>query len=153
MHRNLIETVMGGVVLAVAVFFLIFAYTSADLGDVDGYEVTANFPWIDGLSVGSDVRISGVKVGTVVGQRLDPETFLAEVRMSIDDAIQLPLDTAAVIASESLLGGKYLKLEPGGDLETIPAGGRIEYTQASPNLEELLGRAIFGSQQSSGDGL
>ncbi len=149
MHRNLIETVMGGVVLAVAVFFLAFAYTSADLGSVDGYEVVARFQSIEGLSVGSDVRISGVKVGTVVSQELDPLSFLAEVRMSIDDSIELPIDTAAIIASESLLGGKFMRLEPGGDEELIGPGGIVEYTQAPVNVEELLGRFIFGSQSDS----
>ena len=149
MHRNLIETVMGGVVLVVALFFLVFAYTSADLGKVEGYEVTARFPSIEGLTVGSDVRISGVKVGSVVGHELDTLTFQAEVRMSIDDSIELPIDTAAIIASESLLGGKFMRLEPGGDEELIGPGGAIEYTQAPVNLEELLGRFIFGSQ---GDG-
>lgn len=146
MHRNLIETVMGGVVLVVALFFLVFAYTSADLGKVDGYEVTASFPSIEGLNVGSDVRISGVKVGTVVGQKLDPLTFLVEVRMGIDDSVELPIDTAAIIASESLLGGKFMRLEPGGDEDVIGPGGEIEYTQAPLNLEELVGRFIFGSQ-------
>lgn len=137
---------MGGVVLVVALFFLVFAYTSADLGKVDGYEVTASFPSIEGLNVGSDVRISGVKVGTVVGQKLDPLTFLVEVRMGIDDSVELPLDTAAIIASESLLGGKFMRLEPGGDEDVIEPGGAIEYTQAPLNLEELVGRFIFGSQ-------
>ncbi len=146
MHRNLIETVMGGVVLVVALFFLAFAYTSADLNRVDGYEVTARFPSVEGLTVGSDVRISGVKVGSVVGYELDPLTFLAEVRMSIDDSIELPIDTAAVIASESLLGGKFMRLEPGGDEELIANGGEIEYTQAPVNLEDLIGRFIYGSQ-------
>jgi len=146
MHRNLIETVMGGVVLVVALFFLVFAYTSADLGKVDGYEVTASFPSIEGLNVGSDVRISGVKVGTVVGQKLDPLTFLVEVRMGIDESVELPIDTAAIIASESLLGGKFMRLEPGGDEDVIGPGGAIEYTQAPLNLEELVGRFIFGSQ-------
>lgn len=149
MHRNLIETVMGGVVLAVALFFLVFAYTSADLGSVDGYEVVARFQSIEGLSVGSDVRISGVKVGTVVSQELDPLSFLAEVRMSIDESIELPIDTAAIIASESLLGGKFMRLEPGGDEELIGPGGVVEYTQAPVNVEELLGRFIFGSQSDS----
>ena len=149
MHRNLIETVMGGVVLAVALFFLVFAYTSADLGSVDGYEVVARFQSIEGLSVGSDVRISGVKVGTVVSQKLDPLSFLAEVRMCIDDSIELPIDTAAIIASESLLGGKFMRLEPGGDEELIGPGGMVEYTQAPVNVEELLGRFIFGSQSDS----
>ena len=146
MHRNLIETVMGGVVLAVALFFLVFAYTSADLGSVDGYEVVARFQSIEGLSVGSDVRISGVKVGTVVSQKLDPVTFLAEVRMSIDNSIELPIDTFAIIASESLLGGKFMRLDPGGEEDLIGPGGLVEYTQAPVNLEDLLGRLIFGSQ-------
>ena len=150
MHRNLIETVMGGVVVAVALLFLVFAYTSADLGKVDGYEVTANFPSIEGLNIGSDVRISGVKVGTVVGQKLDPLTFLVEVRMGIDDSVELPIDTAAIIASESLLGGKFMRLEPGGEEDMIGPGGAIEYTQSPLNLEELVGRFIFGSQ-SDGD--
>ncbi|MEE8272279.1 MAG: outer membrane lipid asymmetry maintenance protein MlaD [Alphaproteobacteria bacterium] len=143
MQRNMIETVMGAVVLAVAMFFLIFAYTSAGLGRVDGYEVTAKFSSIAGLAVGSDVRISGVKVGSVIGQELDTTTFLAEVRMSIDDSIELPTDTAAVIASEGLLGGKYMRLDPGGDIDIIADGGIIEYTQSPPDLEELLGQVIF----------
>ena len=77
MRRNTIETVLGGVVIVVAGFFLVFAYTSADLRRVDGYEVTANFSSVGGLQSGSDVRISGVKVGTVTSQTLDPSTYLA----------------------------------------------------------------------------
>ena len=150
MHRNLIETVMGGVVLVVALFFLVFAYTSADLGSVEGYGVTARFPSVEGLTVGSDVRISGVKVGSVVSHELDPLTFLVEVRMSIDESIELPIDTAAIIASESLLGGKFMRLEPGGDEELITPGGEIEYTQAPVNLEDLIGRFIYGSQSDGG---
>jgi phospholipid/cholesterol/gamma-HCH transport system substrate-binding protein len=111
MRRNTIETVLGGVVIVVAGFFLVFAYTSADLRRVDGYEVTANFSSVGGLQSGSDVRISGVKVGTVTSQTLDPSTYLAVVHMSIDPSIKLPKDTVAVIASESLLGGKYMSLQ------------------------------------------
>ncbi|WP_366657292.1 outer membrane lipid asymmetry maintenance protein MlaD [Fodinicurvata sp. EGI_FJ10296] len=150
MSRNVIETVMGGVVLLVAAFFLVFAYTSANLGSVNGYDVTARFANADGLSVGTDVRISGVRVGSVVEHRLDPETFMAEVRLSIDPTIELPADTVAVIASEGLLGGRYMRLDVGGDPETIPADGRIIYTQSTPGLEQLIGQAIYGLQ-SGGD--
>ncbi len=121
MRRNTIETVLGGVVIVVAGFFLVFAYTSADLRRVDGYEVTANFSSVGGLQSGSDVRISGVKVGTVTSQTLDPSTYLAVVHMTIDPSIKLPKDTVAVIASESLLGGKYMSLQPGGDPDRDPA--------------------------------
>jgi phospholipid/cholesterol/gamma-HCH transport system substrate-binding protein len=150
MRRNTIETVLGAVVLAVAALFLLFAYRSADLGSVQGYELEAHFSSTGGLQTGSDVRISGVKVGTVNAQTLDPKTFLAVVRMSIDSSVQLPKDTVAVIASESLLGGKFMALEPGGDPDTIPAGGRIEYTQSTPGIEQLLGQVIFSLQSMSG---
>ncbi|AWK86517.1 outer membrane lipid asymmetry maintenance protein MlaD [Azospirillum thermophilum] len=152
MRRNVIETVMGGVVLVVAAFFLAFAYTSADLRKVQGYALTANFSSISGLQSGSDVRISGVKVGTVVGLTLDPKSYQAVVHLSVDPTIKLPRDTAAVIASESLLGGKYLSLEPGGDPDTIAPNGRIEYTQSTPGIEQLLGQVIFSLQNMSKGG-
>lgn len=146
MRRNMIETVLGAVVLAVAAFFLVFAYTSADLRRVEGYTVTAGFSSISGIAAGSDVRISGVKVGSVTGMTLDPKSFQAVVSMSIDPGVKLPADTAAVVASESLLGGKFMSLEPGGEEDTIQPGGRIAYTQSSPGLEQLLGQVIFSLQ-------
>lgn len=156
MHRNVIETVLGAVVLLVAGFFLVFAYSSADLHRVKGYELTAQFSNIGGLQNGADVRISGVKVGSVVGLSLDPTAYLAVVHLSVDPSIKLPHDTVALVASESLLGGKYLSLEPGGDTQMLPVGGRIEYTQSTPGFEQLLGQVIFSLQnigkQQSGNG-
>lgn len=146
MRRNVIETVLGGVVLAVAGLFLAFAYTSANLRKVDGYEVTAAFTSIAGLQAGSDVRISGVKVGTVSSLTLDPVTYQAVVHMTVDRAVKLSKDTAAVIASESMLGGKFLALEPGGEEEFIKPGGRIQFTQSTPGIEQLLGQVIFSLQ-------
>ncbi|WP_119677966.1 outer membrane lipid asymmetry maintenance protein MlaD [Indioceanicola profundi] len=152
MRRNVIETVMGAVVLVVAGFFLFFAYTSADVGAVSGYQLTARFSSTGGLSPGADVRISGVKVGTVREQYLDKQTFQAVVVMEIDPSVQLPLDTSAVIASESLLGGRYLQLQPGADEEALKGGDTIEYTQSAVNLEELLGRFMFSSGGGSSGG-
>ncbi|MBP2230156.1 outer membrane lipid asymmetry maintenance protein MlaD [Azospirillum agricola] len=149
MRRNVIETVLGGVVLAAAAVFLAFAYKSADLRKVQGYELTANFSSITGLQSGADVRISGVKVGSVSALTLDPKSYQAVVHLSLDNTVKLPKDTAAVIASESLLGGKFLSLEPGGDPDTIQPNGRIEYTQSTPGLEQLLGQVIFSLQSMS----
>ena len=146
MHRNVIETVLGAVVLLLAGLFLVFAYSSADLRKVKGYQLTAQFSSIGGLQNGADVRISGVKVGSVAGLTLDSASYLAVVHLSIDPAIKVPRDTVALVASESLLGGKYLSLEPGGDTETLPPGGRIEYTQSTPGFEQLLGQVIFSLQ-------
>ncbi|NCC22708.1 MAG: outer membrane lipid asymmetry maintenance protein MlaD [Alphaproteobacteria bacterium] len=150
MKRNVIETVLGAVVLFVAGFFLVFSYRTSNVGAVDGYNVVADFAGIGGLRPGDEVQISGVKVGTVAAVSLSPDTYLARVTMSIDDSVRLPDDTAALISSESLLGGRYLSLEPGASDEMIPRGGRIEYTQAPQNLEQLLGQFIFSMQSDGG---
>ncbi|WP_114391987.1 outer membrane lipid asymmetry maintenance protein MlaD [Oleisolibacter albus] len=145
MRRNVIETVLGAVVLAVAGLFLFFAYTTSHVRAVSGYTVEARFSSTGGLNAGSDVRISGVKVGTVTQQFLDPQSFQAVIRMQIDQSVQLPVDTSASIASESLLGGRFVALQPGGEEEKLKDGGRIEYTQSAVNLEDLLGRFIFNA--------
>lgn len=143
MKRSIIETALGAVVILVAISFLMFSINTAKVGKVSGYELNARFSGIGGLGVGDDVLISGVKVGSVIAVTLDPETFLALVKMSIDDGVKVPTDTAALISSESLLGGRYLALEPGADEENLKPGGMIEYTQAPQNLEQLLGQFIF----------
>ena len=143
MKRNAVETVMGAVVLVVAAVFLFFAYSTTQVRTVGGYEISARFGRVDGVRDGGDVRISGIKVGTIISQTIDPKTFDAVVRMSIDPAIKLPKDTAASITSSGLLGDKYLALEPGGASETIPAGGQIGQTQSSISIEALLAKFMF----------
>ena len=149
MSRNVVETVLGAVVLAVALGFLAWAYGRSDAGDPGGYTLTARFDRVDGLETGGDVRISGIKVGKVLGQRLDPQTYRAEVTFSVRDGIELPSDSSAAIVSSGLLGGKYLSVVPGGDVELLKGGGEITLTQSSVNLEDLIGRYIFGGGQGS----
>lgn len=143
MSGHAIETVMGALVLAVAAFFLFFAYTTSQVEGVSGYPVTARFSSVSGLHVGSDVNLAGVKVGTVTGETLDPKTFLVTVHMTIGRQYKLPLDTVAKIVSPGLLGDKYMALEPGGSDKTIAPGGRIKYTQAAVDLEDLIGQMIY----------
>jgi phospholipid/cholesterol/gamma-HCH transport system substrate-binding protein len=157
--RNVIETLMGAVVLLVAAFFLIFAYTAANVGAVEGYRVSARFDDIGGLTPGSDVTISGVRVGSVVGTTVDPDTFQAVVTMTIDRAIRLDEFTSATVTSSGLLGGNHISLQPGGGEMMIEPGGSIEYTQSTPGLEQLLGQVIYsisdlgeGGSGGNGDG-
>jgi phospholipid/cholesterol/gamma-HCH transport system substrate-binding protein len=145
MSGNVIETVMGAVVLVVAALFLVFAYKTSELRSVPGYQLSADFERIDGIRQGGDVRISGIKVGSIISQSLDPKTFLADVRMSIDPSVKLPDDTVAEIISAGLLGDKYLSLVPGGSDKMIPPGGKIKYTQSSVSLENLIGQMIFSA--------
>src|SRR5487761_1304867 len=95
MSRNAVETVMGAVVLVVAAVFLFFAYTTSQVRAVSGYDVTANFGRVEGLRDGGDVRISGIRVGSIISQTLDPKDYVAVVKMSIDPAIKLPRDSVA----------------------------------------------------------
>ena len=143
MRRNAIETVMGAVVLLVAGVFVFFAYDMAQVKAVEGYEVTALFYKIGGLNEGSDVRISGIKVGTVIDHELDAESYDARVRMTITREVKLPVDTVASIASEGLLGGKYVRLEPGTDKSYIKDGGTITKTKDFRSLEDQVGEIIF----------
>ncbi len=142
-RRNPIETVLGAVVLVIAAMFLVFAYSASDLRAVTGYDVTATFLKVGGLERGSDVRISGINVGTVTGQYLDPQTFEAKVTMSISSEVKLPADTTAAIVSDGLLGGKYINLVPGQAAERIAAGGAIAKTRDFQSLEDLVGEIIF----------
>jgi phospholipid/cholesterol/gamma-HCH transport system substrate-binding protein len=141
--RNLVETVLGAVVLMVAGIFVYFFQQTAQVRATQGYAVTAHFAKIGGLAKGSDVRISGIKVGTVTGQRLDAQTFDAVVTMTIAPHVQLPLDTVAAVDSEGILGGKYVRLEPGRAADKIPPGGQIRKTRDYRSLEDQVGEIIF----------
>jgi len=134
---------MGAVVLAVAGIFLAFALSQSDLGVVKGYTLSASFASVGGLSTGSDVRINGIKVGTVTGQAIDQNTYNALVKFSLAPTIHLPKDTVASIDSDGLLGSKFLKLAPGHSAEKIPEGGAIETTKNFESLEETVGKIIF----------
>ena len=152
MGRNLVEPVMGAVVLLVAGMFVYFAYTTAEVATVEGYGVNARFYKIGGLKKGSDVRISGIKVGTVVDHNLDPQTFDAVISMSIANEVKLPADTIAGIASEGLLGDKYVRLEPGTQKTHLAAGATITKTKDFRSLEDQMGEIIFLPTGGSGSG-
>jgi phospholipid/cholesterol/gamma-HCH transport system substrate-binding protein len=148
MTRNILETLLGAVVLIVAIGFLAFAYSSSQINQQDGYELIARFDRVDGLEPGSDVRVSGIKVGSVLGQTLDPATYRAEVRFTVRDGVELPADSSAAVVSDGLLGGKYLRIEPGGDIDMLRPGDEVTLTQSAISLEDLIGHMVFGQGSS-----
>ncbi len=148
--RSLAEVATGAVILAVALLFLGYAVLNSGRGTVgsgEGTRLSARFDRIDGLSNGADVRIAGVRVGSVTDMRIDPQTFGAELTMRVDSGLRLPDDTSAEVTSEGLLGGRYVSLVPGGSDKVLADGGRITQTQGSVSLESLLGRFIFSVTQ------
>ena len=144
MNKNFIEAILGAVVIIVACLFLIYGAKVGDIGqNKEGYVLYAEFSEIGGLKQGDDVRISGVKVGTVTDLSLQPDTYLARVGLMVNNNVKLSTDTASRVSSESLLGGAFLAVEPGASDEFLEAGGRIVYNQDAQNLETLLGQFIF----------
>jgi phospholipid/cholesterol/gamma-HCH transport system substrate-binding protein len=144
-RRSLAEVLAGAVVLLVACGFLAYALTNSGRTGFSGpgLTLTAKFDRIDGLAPGADVRIAGVKVGSVVDQRIDPTSFLAVLSLRVDSALRIPSDSSAEIASEGLLGGRFVSLVPGGSDRILADGGEITITQSAISLESLLGRFIF----------
>ena len=148
MSRNLVETLVGFLVLGVAVAFAFYAFTVSSSGSSAGrYLLHAEFDDASGLVTGTDVRMSGVKIGRVVEQKLDSKSFYAVVTMEIRDDVVLPQGTSARILSESLLGGAFVGLTPGGGEENLRDGDNISDTQGAVNVMDLLGRFVFSSAQ------
>ncbi|MCQ8241692.1 outer membrane lipid asymmetry maintenance protein MlaD [Rhizosaccharibacter radicis] len=142
-RRDGLELLTGFVVIAALVALAVSVLTGTGRKAEDGYRLSARFSHVDGLSLGSPVRLAGVDVGQVVAERVDPRSFQAEIAFSVRPEVKLPEDTAAIITSDSLLGGKYIALEPGGADKTLPPGGRVTLTQGSISLEQLLSKFIF----------
>jgi phospholipid/cholesterol/gamma-HCH transport system substrate-binding protein len=150
LRAQLAEALAGLVVILVAGVFLAHAWTSTGQGGGDRYALLARFPNATGVTVGTDVRISGMKVGQVTAQQLDPGTFEAVLTLSVDRAVRLPADTSAAISSEGLLGGSFVALLPGGETEMLKPGDEILDTQGATDLMGLVGSFINRSAGAAG---
>jgi len=145
MKKNLVETVLGAMVVIAALGFLIFAYSKAGLTTFEGYEIFGKFDRIDGINEGSDVRMSGIKIGTVTHQELDPISYVAILTIRVKENVKLPLDSSIKIVTDGLLGDKYVSITPGADEIMLKPGEEIEHTQGSIDLISLFGRMMFGN--------
>ena len=146
MKDNVLETLVGSIVLAIAAFILFYAYVNSKKDDAHGYPLIVKFEKADGLMAGSDVKVSGIKIGRVDSLQMDPNTYQAVAKILINPGVQFPKDTSAAIISESLLGGKYLSLTPGGDEEYLKSGDEISHAQSSVILESLIGQMVFNNK-------
>jgi phospholipid/cholesterol/gamma-HCH transport system substrate-binding protein len=143
MKSNTFEALIGAVVITFTLIFLFFGFQSMRLNNEEKYNVSAVFNRIDGIKLGSDIRMSGIKIGTVSSQELDNITFQARVLMAIDSDILIPDDSSAKITTDGLLGGNYISIEPGGNDIYLESGDEILFTQGSVDLIGLVGEALF----------
>lgn len=142
------EILAGAATLAVAVGFLVYAGQGAGMSATQssGYDLTASFRSAEGISVGSDVRLAGVKVGTVTGLDLNRETFRADVTLNVTGDLDVPEDSSIAISSEGLLGGNFVELVPGGSPFNLEPGSEIEDTQGALSLLGLLAKFVSSSE-------
>ena len=151
MQRNTLETVLGAVVLLVAAWFLYLVYSQTSVGaDAGGYKLELRFDSGGSTIVGTDVRIAGVKVGSVVDQHFDPKAYQAVVTIEVEDDVKLPKDTSAVVTSDGLLGDNYILLNIGGDTEMLAPGERIRNVQGAINLADLINKFVVGTDSGGG---
>ncbi|MDC0071449.1 outer membrane lipid asymmetry maintenance protein MlaD [Rhodobiaceae bacterium] len=143
MKSNTFEAIVGVFVIILSLVFLFYGFSTMKLQNSDNYNISALFNRIDGIKIGSDIRMSGIKIGTVANQELDNSSFEAKVLMSIDSKILIPDDSSAKITSDGLLGGNYISIEPGGSDIYLLNNEEIFFTQGSVDLIGLVGEALF----------
>lgn len=144
---SIAEIATGGAVLAAAVGFFLYASSGTTGPSGGAYELSAAFRSAEGISVGTEVRLAGVRVGTVTAMELDPVSFLAETTFTVSDAYEIPDDSAISISSEGLLGGNFVEIIPGGSPFNLEEGGEILDTQSSVSLITLLLRFVSGNEE------
>src|SRR6201986_597910 len=143
-QNNIAESLIGACVVAIALVFAVLAYNRTGSGGLSGYEVNAKLPKADGLAVGTDVRLAGIKIGTVSDMTLDPKTYLVTVHMSIRNDIKLPVDSSVLVTQAGFLGGQYLSITPGGDDKIMSAGSYFDNAQGSIDVMGLVNRFTGG---------
>ena len=147
MSENRLEIAVGGVVLALAVGFAVFLAQSTGLsGSSSSYPISASFRSAEGISVGTDIRLAGVKIGTISDLKLNSETYRAESILSVRNDVRIPDDSALTVASEGLLGGSFVEVIPGASLDYLEAGDEIIDTQGSVSLIQLLLKFVSSGQ-------
>src|SRR4051812_34237209 len=148
-QNNITESLIGAGVVAIALVFAALAYYRTGSGSLSGYEIDAKLSKADGLAVGTDVRLAGIKIGTVSDLTLDPKTYLVTVHMNIRDDIKLPVDSSVLVTQAGFLGGQYLSITPGGDDKMMTAGSFFENAQGSIDVMGLVGRFATGGSTSN----
>lgn len=143
MNKKPVETIMGVVVLVVAALFMMFAYRVSDLQVVKGYEINARFLKVGGLNTGADVRINGIKVGTVISQEINPLDYMVDVKLSILPSVTLSEDSVITISGDGLMGDKFVRIDPGHSSKKLENGSTAMNTKDAKSLEDMVGEIIF----------
>tara|TARA_B100001079_G_scaffold262705_1_gene265097 strand:+ start:1453 stop:1899 length:447 start_codon:yes stop_codon:yes gene_type:complete len=147
MRSNTFETFIGAIVIILAISFLFYSFSITDNNAEGTYKIKATFNRIDGIQIGSDVRLSGIKIGSVAKSSLNQTTYEADLVLIIDNSIFIPDDSSAKITMDGLLGSNYISIEPGGSDIYLTDNDYLLYTQGSIDLIGLVGEALFSVEE------
>ncbi|MFK7968524.1 MAG: outer membrane lipid asymmetry maintenance protein MlaD [Rickettsiaceae bacterium] len=144
MQQRVIETIVGFAVICLALFSFIFFYKVIDYSTKsDGYFINAYFQNIEGLSEGNDVKVSGIKIGYIDNISLEKDTYFAVAKLKIKKDVEIPSDSRAIVSTSGLIGGKYLRINPGAADDNLKDNDKIKFTQSSINIEDLIGKLMY----------
>ena len=144
MKERVIETAVGFIVICVAIFSFMFFYKISDSGeDGEGYFLNAYFQNIEGVAEGNDVKLSGIKIGYIDNVTLENGTYFAVARLKIKKGIDIPSDSRAIVSTSGLLGGKYIRINPGSADDNLKENGKFKFTQSSINIEDLISKLMY----------
>lgn len=151
MKQGAFETILGMIILLGAAVFFMYAYKISGLSDTGThYKVTANFDNVEGINKGSDIKISGIKIGEVAEIVLEPGSYYATVIFSLNKDVALPIDSRAQIVTSGLIGGKYISIEPGTDEQHLKDNDKVIYTKSAMNIENLINKLVYSFTTNSG---
>jgi len=139
LSERLFETIVG--IITLVVFSVFFVYmlnksSSAIKGDKT-YILYAKFSDIDGIAVGSPVKLSGISIGEAVQINID-ENFMAVIKLKISSKYSLPADSSLSVSTSGLIGSKYLMVSAGADEAFLQNNDYFFKTQSSISLDGLI---------------
>lgn len=144
MQNRVVETIVGFLVICLALYSFIFFYKVSNYSkESDGYFLNAYFQNIEGLSEGNDVKLSGIKIGYIDKLTLEKDTYLAVVKLKIKNGVSVPSDSRAIVSTSGIIGGKYIRIDPGAADDNLKDNGKIKFTQSAISIEDLIGKFVY----------
>jgi phospholipid/cholesterol/gamma-HCH transport system substrate-binding protein len=144
-RRSTLDILVGAVAVLAWAGFVAFAFT-VNQQHISGYTLYATFAHIDGLSAHADVRLAGIRIGEVSEASFLPQSEEARITMVVQPGYVIPTDSAAIVASDGIFGGKFIKIDPGGDSESLKPGASFGYVQDSVDFEHLLQHIVQAAE-------
>jgi len=132
--RPLVKLIIFGLVTVLATYLLISTITNESFGDQTSYR--AQFTDVTGLVEGDDVRIAGVRVGSVEDITV-VDRNIAEVSFTVQSSTPLPGGVQALVRYRNLVGQRYIALSEGKGSggQTMAADELIPLERTTPALD------------------